>query len=59
MKYKVILGWRCSFIFDDPNEAMTFANNATKHRDPEDNENEIRIEFLVPEKELGEEVSDD
>lgn len=55
MRYRVIIGWRCSFIFDEPDEAMNFAVNATKHRSREDDENEIRIEFLVPERETGEE----
>ena len=56
MKYRVVIGWRCTFIFDEPDEAMNFAVNAIKHRDPEDNENEIKIEFFVPETEIGEEV---
>lgn len=56
MKYRVVIGWRCTFIFDEPDEAMNFAVNAIKHRDPEDNEHEIKIEFFVPETEIGEEV---
>lgn len=61
MRYRVVIGWRCTFIFDEPDEAMNFAVNAIKHRDPEDkdNENEIRIEFFVPERETGEEAADD
>lgn len=60
MRYRVVIGWRCTFIFDEPYEAMSFAVNAIKHRDPEDkdNENEIRIEFFVPERETGEEDSE-
>lgn len=50
MRYKVILGWRCSFIFDDPDVAMNFAVNAIKHRNPGNNDEfEVRIELIVPE----------
>lgn len=49
MKYKVVVGWRCSFIFDEPDVAMNFAVNAIKHRDPEDGENDIKIEIITPE----------
>lgn len=56
MKYRVVIGWRCVFIFDEPDEAVNFAVNAIKHCDPDVNENEIRIEFFVPESETGEEA---
>lgn len=59
MRYRVVIGWRCTFIFDEPDEAMNFAVNAMRHRCPEDKENEIRIEFVVPETETGEEVIDE
>lgn len=58
MRYRVVIGWRCTFIFDEPDEAMNFAVNAAKYRDPEDNENDIKIEILAPERETGEEGAD-
>lgn len=58
MRYRVVIGWRCTFIFDEPDEAMNFAVNAAKHRDLEDNENDIKIEILVPERETESEVID-
>lgn len=59
MRYKVIIGWKCSFIFDNPYQAMNFAVNAAKYRNPEDYENEIEIRILIPEMETGEEAIDD
>ena len=59
MKYKVVIGWRCTFIFDEPDEAMNFAVTAVTKRNPEDKENEIRIEFVLPEMATGEEVIDE
>lgn len=50
LQYKVILGWRCSFIFDEPDVAMNFAINAIKHRNLGDNDEvEVKIELIVPE----------
>ena len=47
MKYKVILGWRCEFIFDDIDVAANFATLATKAR-CKDNEDDriIKIELI-------------
>lgn len=50
MKYKVSLGWNCSFIFDEPDVAMNFAVNAIKYRNPDDLADfEAKIEIIIPE----------
>lgn len=57
LKYRVVLGWRVEFMFDDPDVAMNFAVQAAKAR-PDENEEQIRIELVTieeePEKEEGE-----
>ena len=52
LKYRVVLGWRAEFLFDDPDVAMNFAVQAAKSRSDE-NDDQIRIE-LVTIKEEGE-----
>lgn len=53
MKYKVIIGWRCEFIFDDIDTAANFATLAMKAKcDREDGET-IRIE-IIPDTKEGE-----
>ena len=49
MKFKVILGWRSEYIFDDIDVAANFAITALKSKCDEDDDYSIRIE-LVPEK---------
>lgn len=57
MKYKVILGWRCEFVFDDIDIAANFATMAMKARCDEldDEERIIRIELIPEGGEDGEE----
>ena len=57
MKFKVILGWRSEYIFDDPDVAMNFAVQAEKARS-DDNDDQIRIE-LVTIKEEAEETEEE
>lgn len=52
MKYRVYLAWRCEFIFDDLNEAATFAKSAADHMIG-DKDDHIKIQ-IVSEKELEE-----
>ena len=49
MKFKVILGWRSEYIFDDIDVAANFAITALKAKCDEDDDNSVRIE-LIPEK---------
>lgn len=50
MKFKVILGWRAEYIFDDIDVAANFAITALKAKcDEDDDDYSIRIE-LIPEK---------
>ena len=49
MKYKVILGWRSEYIFDDIDVAANFAITALKSKCDEDDDNSIRIE-LIPDE---------
>ena len=46
MKFKVVLGWRTEFFFDDPDVAMNFAVQAAKGRSDE-NDDQIRIELVT------------
>ena len=50
MKFKVILGWRSEYIFDDIDVAANFASTALKAKcDEDDDDYSVRIE-LIPEK---------
>lgn len=50
MKFKVILGWRTEYIFDDIDVAANFAITALKSKcDEDDDDYSIRIE-LIPDK---------
>lgn len=56
MKFKVILGWRAEYIFDDIDVAANFAITALKAKcDEDDDDYSIRIE-LIPEKSDQEEA---
>lgn len=57
MKFKVILGWRSEYIFDDIFVAANFAIAALKAKcDENDDDYSIRIE-LIPEKSDQEEAT--
>ena len=48
LKYRVILGWRSEFIFDDVNEAITFASAGLTHMDNEnDNDDEQEVKIIM------------
>lgn len=50
MKFKVVLGWRAEYIFDDIDVAANFAITALKSKcDEDDDDYSIRIE-LIPDK---------
>ena len=59
MKFKVTIGWRCEFIFDYAFDATEFMLAAAKHRNPEDDRENIKLEVIFPEEEVSEEGSDD
>ena len=50
MKYRVIIGWRCEFEFDDAMQAMEFLKTAAEHKTNDNNET-IRLELVEPEEE--------
>lgn len=51
LKYRVVLGWRSEFEFDDPDVAMNFAVTAMEHRNNEESDRDnIRIEIYRPEE---------
>lgn len=58
IKYKVVLGWRTEFDFDDPDIAMNFAVTAMLNNSGEDRDN-IRIELYNPDNENKEDRDDD
>lgn len=53
MKYKVVIGWRCEFIFDDGVLAMAFLEVAAKNK-AENNNETIRLEVIEPEEQADE-----
>lgn len=53
MKYKVIIGWRCEFVFNDAMMAMMFLDTAAHHKS-EDNNETIRLEVIEPEEQTDE-----
>ena len=57
MKYKVTIGWRCEFLFDDVFAAAEFMLLAANHRIQE--EDAIKLEVIFPEVEVSEEGTDD
>ena len=58
MIYRVIIGWRCEFEFDDAMTAMIFADVAAVHK--KDNINDtIRIEIIEPKDQDKEEEAED
>ena len=62
MRFKVVIGWRCEFLFDDPEEAMDFAQKAAFYREPSDDSDVIKIEIITVDPEIDkiiEEVCDD
>lgn len=59
LKYKVILGWRTEFIFDDPDTAMNFAVTAMLNQSGDNDRDTIRIELHNPDNENEEERDDD
>lgn len=58
MKYRVIIGWRCEFEFDDAMTAMMFADTAAMHK-TDDVTDTIKIEIIEPKEEEAEEGEDD
>lgn len=46
MKFKVILGWRSEYLFDDGDAAVNFAITALKSRCDSDEEDTVKIELL-------------
>lgn len=53
MEYKVTLGYR-KYIFDDAEEALTFAKQAKKHYAPdEDEEESITVDIEIVLKKEG------
>ena len=54
MIYKVTIGWRCEFDFDDAIAAMMFAQSAAMHKKEGINNDIIRIE-IIDSKEQDEE----
>ena len=57
MKYRVVIGWRCEFDFDDAIQAMEFLKTAVEHK-AEDNNESYRLEVIMPEDEQAEEEQD-
>lgn len=55
-KYRVVIGWRCDFVFDDAMQAMEFLKTALEHK-TDDNSEKIRLEVVEPDEE--EEAEDD
>lgn len=52
MKFKVVLGWRAEYIFDDIDVAADFAITALKAKcDSDDEDYSIRIELIPDEPE--------
>ena len=58
MKYKVIIGWRCEFEFDDAIQAMIFLETAAQHKSG-NNDEIIRLEVIEPEEQDKEEEAED
>ena len=57
-KYRVVIGWRCDFVFDDAMQAMEFLKTALEHKTDENSEN-IRLEVVEPEEQDEEEEAED
>ena len=57
MKYKVVIGWRCEFVFNDAMMAMMFLDTAAHHKS-EDNNETIRLEVIETEGEEAEDNQD-
>ena len=55
MKFKVILGWRSEYIFDDIDVAANFAVTALKAKCDSDDNESIKIVLV---KEGGEEIEE-
>ena len=58
LKYKVVLGWRSEFVFNDPDIAMNFAVTAMLNQSGEDR-GTIRIELYNPDNENEEDRDND
>ena len=58
LKYKVVLGWRSEFYFNDPDIAMNFAVIAMLNQSGEDHDT-IRIELYNPDEKNEKEGDDD
>lgn len=48
MKYRVIIGWRCEFDFDDAIQAMEFLKTAVEHKS-KDNDESFKLVVIMPE----------
>ena len=55
--YLVKIGWRCEFMFDNINDAGTFAAQAANHRTEDSDNDKISITLIDLDK--SEEVDDD
>ena len=55
MKFKVILGWRSEYLFDDIEVAANFAVTALKASRNSDESDSVKIELV---KEEGEEIEE-
>lgn len=58
LKYKVILGWRSEYEFNDPDIAMNFAVTAMLNQSGE-GQDTIRIELYIPDEKNEKEADDD
>lgn len=58
LKYKVVLGWRSEYEFNDPDIAMNFAVTAMLNKSGEDRDT-IRIELYNPDEKNEKEADDD
>ena len=56
--YKVVIGWRCEFEFDDAMQAMVFLETAATHK-TEGNDEIIRLEVIEPEETADTEETED
>ena len=56
--YKVIIGWRCEFEFNESMQAMIFLETAAIHK-TESNDESIRLEVIEPEEPAETEEAED